>query len=84
MIGVAILALVANIVCMALISKHREEGVHMKASWIFSTNDVLANIGVIIAGLLVQLTQSPYPDLAIGLVIGAIVVSGAFRILRRR
>ena len=54
----------------------------MKASWIFSANDVIANIGVIVAGALVALTGSRYPDLVIGLIIGAIVISGARRILR--
>jgi len=56
MMLVAIIALAANLACLALLSKHREGEVHMRASWIFSTNDVLANIGVIIAGVLVSLT----------------------------
>ena len=56
----------------------------MKASWIFSTNDVLANLGVIGAGLLVGLTQSRFPDLVIGTIIAAIVMIGALRILRLR
>lgn len=38
----------------------------MKASWIFSANDVLANLGVIVAGVLVAWTGSAYPDLVIG------------------
>ena len=54
----------------------------MKASWVFSANDVIANLGVILAGILVAWTGSRYPDLAIGLVIGVIVMTGALRILR--
>ena len=54
----------------------------MKASWIFSANDVIANVGVIVAGLFVALTGSRYPDLVIGLVIGVIVLNGARRILK--
>jgi Co/Zn/Cd efflux system component len=81
MIGMALLALVANVSCLFLISHERESGAHMKASWIFSANDVLANIGVIIAGALVYWTGSPYPDLIIGTIIGVIVLSGARRIL---
>lgn len=34
MIGIALLALVANVACMALIAKHRQGGAHMRASWI--------------------------------------------------
>ena len=84
MIVVALAALAANVACMALIAKHREGGVHMKASWIFSTNDVIANIGVIVAGALVAWTASRLPDLAIGAVIALVVASGAIRILRLR
>ncbi|MFP2923785.1 cation diffusion facilitator family transporter [Pyxidicoccus sp. 3LG] len=84
MLGVASLALVANVACLLLISRHRKGGAHMKASYIFSTNDVLANLGVIAAGALVALTKSPYPDLLVGLGIAVLVLSGAVRILRLR
>ncbi|MNW14296.1 hypothetical protein D3C71_2124780 [compost metagenome] len=53
----------------------------MRASWIFSANDVLANLGVIVAGALVAWTGSPYPDLLIGSVVGLLVLDGARRIL---
>jgi Co/Zn/Cd efflux system component len=82
MMGIALLALAANVSCMALIAKHREGGAHMRASWIFSTNDVIANIGVIVAGTLVAWTGSALPDLAIGAAIALLVLSGAVRILR--
>ena len=78
---VGTVALVANIYCVLLIAKHRDSGVHMRASWIFPTNDVIANIGVIISGLLVWAFGSRYPDLVIGAIISAIVVAGGLRIL---
>jgi len=81
MMTVASVALVANISCLLLIAKHREGGAHMKASWIFSANDVVINLGVILAGLLVAWTGSNYPDLIIGGVVGGFVVIGAKRIL---
>lgn len=80
MIGIAFLALVANVTCMFLLSKHRTGGAHMKASWIFSTNDVIANCGVIVAGILVALTGSNLPDLIIGSFIAFVVLRGAFKI----
>jgi cation transport ATPase len=82
MMSFGLVALIANIICLMLISKNKEGGAHMKASRIFSANDVIANLGVILAGFLVALTSSPYPDLVIGLVIGLIVLNGARRILR--
>lgn len=84
MFGVGSLALAANIVCLILISRHRDGGAHMKASYIFSTNDVLANLGVLAAAALVVMTGSNIPDLVIGAVVGGLVLSGAVRILRLR
>jgi len=82
MMSIALLALAANVTCLALLARHRDGGVHMKASWIFSTNDVLANVGVIIAGALVAWTGTNYPDLVIGSLIGLLVLNGARRILK--
>lgn len=84
MIGVAALALAANLACIALLARHRKGGVHLRASWIFTTNDALANLGVIAAGVLVAVTGSALPDLMIGTMIGILVLSGAVRILRLR
>lgn len=82
MMGVGVIALVANSICLSLISKHRDGGIHMRASVIFSTNDVIANIGVIVSGALVWALGSRYPDLVIGLIIAAVVLRGGIRILK--
>jgi cation diffusion facilitator family transporter len=82
MIGIGVLALIANSVCLALIARHRDGEIHMRASWIFSRNDVIANLGVITAGVLVAATGSDVPDLFIGAIISAVVVVGGFRIWR--
>jgi hypothetical protein len=82
MSGVALLALAANLACLLLMARHRDGGAHMKASWIFSTNDALANVGVIVAGGLVAATGSRWPDLAIGTAIALLVAGGALRILK--
>ena len=84
MMGVAFVALLANATCLVLISKKKEGGAHMKASYIFSANDVIANMGVIVAGALVAWTGSSMPDLVIGAIIAAVVLNGARRILKLR
>jgi Co/Zn/Cd efflux system component len=84
MMAVGLLALVANVACLVLIGRHRDRGSHMKASYIFSANDVLANLGVIVAGVLVAVTGSAYPDLLVGTLIGLLVLNGARRILALR
>lgn len=84
MIGIGALALAANVSCLLLLHRHRHGGAHMKASWIFSANDVLANLGVIVAGALVALTGAAWPDLVIGTAVGLLVLNGARRILALR
>ncbi len=84
MIGVSLLALAANAASLLLVSRHRDGGAHMKASVIFSTNDVLANLGVMGAGALVAWTGSRLPDLAVGAAVALLVLSGGVRILRLR
>ena len=81
MVCVGTVALSANVYCLILISRHRDSGVHMRASWIFSANDVIANLGVIVAGCLVWAFDSRYPDLIVGTIISTIVVRGGFKIL---
>ncbi len=82
MMVVGAVALGANVVCLMLIAKHRHGAIHMRASWIFSANDVIANVGVIVSGALVLLLGSRIPDLVIGAIIAVIVVRGGLKILR--
>lgn len=81
MIIVSGFALVANSVSLFLIQKTKSKEAHMQASMIFTSNDIIINAGVIVAGLLVHLTSSKFPDLIIGGVIFLIVIRGSFRIL---
>ncbi|MDT8452883.1 MAG: cation transporter [Gammaproteobacteria bacterium] len=82
MITVGLLALIANTSCLLLIAKHREGEVHMRASWIFSKNDVIANLGIIIGGGLVYLLDSRFPDLLIGMMISILVMRGGLIIIK--
>ena len=81
MVVVSVLALAANVACLQLISRHRGGEVHMRASWIFSRNDVIANAGVILAGMLVYLLDSRWPDLVIGSAIVIVVARGGLAII---
>ncbi len=82
MMVIAAVALVANAYCLRLLQKHREGEVHMRASWIFTRSDVIANVGVIMAGALVRVTDSRWPDLIVGAAIAAVVIKGGIEILR--
>ncbi len=82
MIVVSALALVANGVCLYLLGRSRDREAHMQASMIFTSNDVIINLGVITAGVLVLWLGSGVPDLIIGAVVFVVVTLGAVRILR--
>ncbi len=82
MIVVSILALIANGVCLLLLQKSKSEEAHMKASMIFTSNDVIINLGVITAGVLVNWLNSNNPDLIIGTIVFVLVIQGALRILK--
>ena len=80
MIVISLFALSANIVCLVLLNKHKQGEVHMRATWIFSKNDVIANLGVITAGLLVAYFEAAIPDLIIGAIISSVVLYGSYQI----
>lgn len=80
-IAVGFVALLANAICLALISRHQNGEVHMRASWIFSKNDVIANIGVIVGGTLVYALDTHLPDLIVGGLIVLIVLRGGITIV---
>jgi Co/Zn/Cd efflux system component len=82
MIVVSSIALVANVVCLILLQSIRSNEAHIKASMIFTSNDVIINTGVIVAGVLVLYLNSSYPDLIIGGIVFLIVARGAWRILK--
>ena len=82
MIIISIFALIANGICLYILQKSKsKEQAHIKASMIFTSNDVIINLGVIIAGILVNLLNSNKPDLFVGPIVFILVIKGAFRIL---
>ena len=82
MMSMGMVALLANVTCLFLISKHKDDEVHMRASWIFSTNDVIANLGVIAGGALVWWLDNRWPDIVIGIVISFVILRGAWLIMK--
>jgi Co/Zn/Cd efflux system component len=82
MIIISIFALIGNGLCLYLLQKSKSKEAHMQASMIFTSNDVIVNLGVIVAGGLVYLTNSKYPDLIVGTIVFFIVGQGAFKILK--
>lgn len=82
MILVSLAALAGNTASLFLLQRIKSDEVHIRASVIFTNNDVIMNLGVILAGVSVLLTDSAIPDLVIGAAVFAMVLRGALRILR--
>ena len=80
MVGAA--ALAANVSCLWLLRKQRRGEVHIRASWIFTKTDTLANLGTILGGGLVLVTRSALPDLIAAAAISLIVLYGSHKIIR--
>jgi len=82
MIIVSFFALIANAICLYLLQKSKSKDAHMQASMIFTSNDVVINLGVMLAAGFVFLLNSNLPDLVIGTIVFALVIRGALRILK--
>lgn len=82
MIVVSIFALIANAFCLYLLMKPKSKEAHMRASMIFTSNDIIINFGVIVAGILVLWLHSNLPDLVVGSIVFMLVTFGAVRILK--
>lgn len=82
MMAIGALALVANTVCLVLLTRHRGDDVNMRSSWVCSRNDLLANTGVICAGALVMATGSLLPDVVVGAAIAALFLQSSVGVLR--
>jgi Co/Zn/Cd efflux system component len=82
MIGVASISLVVNATVLYLLGKYRDQGVHLRATWIFTRVDVIANLAVILSGLIILVTSFRFADLIVGAAIGSYVIKEALEILR--
>lgn len=76
------LALVANLVCLRLLTRFRHQDVNMASTFECSRNDVINNCGVLLAAGLVWWLVSPWPDIIIGSLMAVIFLRSAFRVIR--
>jgi len=75
------LALVANVTCLALLYRFRHEDVNMSSTFECSRNDVIANVGVLVAAVGVWVANSAWPDILVGLLIAGFFLRSAARIV---
>lgn len=85
-VGPAMMAMAAanaivNQICLRLLARQKGGGVTFKASAIFTSNDSIANVGIVLSGALVMWLGSNVPDLLLGLVVAGIAAHGGREIL---
>ena len=76
------LALIANLVCLRLLAPLRSQDVNMRSTFECSRNDVISNIGVMLAAAGVWVTGHGWPDIVVGLVVAALFLRSAVSVLR--
>lgn len=80
--AIGALALAANVICFALLYRHRADNLNMRSTWLCSRNDVIANVGVLVAAGATYLLVSRWPDIIVGCIIAALFLRSAFSVLR--
>lgn len=80
--GIGILALAVNSVCLFLLTRHRDDDINMKSTWLCSRNDIIANCGVIAAGITVTFLDSKWPDILVGTIIACVFLASALSVTR--
>ena len=82
MIAFSLLSLVVNVTVFRMLGRFRDGEIHLRATWIFTRVDVIANVAVLISGAVVLLTGFKTIDLIVGAMIGVYVIKEASEILR--
>jgi len=80
--AVAAIALIANLICLMLLKRHRGEDVNMRSVWLCSRNDVIGNLAVIVSGAAVWLTGSFWPDLFVATLLALVFLHTSYEVLR--
>ncbi|MFN8665909.1 MAG: cation transporter [Gemmatimonadaceae bacterium] len=75
------IALAVNALAELILIPHRAGDANGCAVWLFSRNDAIGNLAVVIAAALVRWTGTPWPDLVVALVIATLFLHSAWAII---
>jgi len=76
-----VIALVGNLICLYLLTKHKDQDINMSSVWECSRNDIANNIAVIIASLIVWFTQSGWADIVVGLALSIFLLRSSYKVI---
>ncbi len=77
----SLLGLVANGICLWLLTRHRDEDVNMSSVWECSRNDIAVNLSVFIAAGAVWLSGAAWPDTVVALGLAVLLLRSALRVI---
>lgn len=75
-------ALLINVVAVIILLPHRKGDANVRAVWLFSRNDALGNILVVVAAGFVFLTSTSWPDLIVAGIIASLFLHSSFSIIK--
>jgi cation diffusion facilitator family transporter len=75
------LALAANVLCLTLLWRYRGADLNMRSTFECSRNDVIANVGVLIAAAGVWWTGAAWPDIAVGAIVAVLFLRSAVSVI---
>jgi cation diffusion facilitator family transporter len=83
LIGIlGLIGLGVNVTAAVVLLPHRQGDANVRAIWLFSRNDALGNVAVVVAARLVAWTHTEWPDLVVALVIAGLFLKSAFSIMK--
>ncbi len=74
-------ALVVNILAAAALLPHRTGDANVRAVWLFSRNDAIGNVAVVVAAGLVAWTGNAWPDLIVAAIIAGLFLQSSWSII---
>ncbi len=77
-----LIALGINIVSAVVLLPHREGDANVRAVWLFSRNDALGNLAVVIAAGFVFWTGTAWPDLVAAAIIACLFLASSWSIIK--
>ncbi len=82
LIGVALVALVVNLITARLVRRPGERDLNLQAVFLHLMSDIASTAGALIAGVLIYLTRANWLDPIVSMMIGCIILYTAWGILR--
>ena len=79
---VAVIALLGNLTCLYLLTKHKEQDINMSSVWECSKNDILNNVAVIAAAVIVGFTHVGWADVIVGLVLSILLIKSSIKVIK--